>query len=70
MITIFMLNETSKAQNGHNSSIIVRNCQAFGNMVSGTLVKQADVILMGYPLEVPMPENVRLNDLNIYERVG
>ena len=30
-------------------------------------VKQADVILLGFPLMYPMPESVRKNDLQIYE---
>ena len=33
-----------------------------------TIVKQADVILMGFPLMYPMPANVRENDLRIYEQ--
>ena len=33
-----------------------------------TIVKQADVILIGYPLMYKMPENVRRNDLEIYEK--
>ena len=32
-------------------------------------MKQADVILMGFPLMMSMPEDVRKNDLNIYENV-
>eukprot|EP01064_Diplonema_japonicum_P032969 TRINITY_DN636_c0_g1_i1.p1 TRINITY_DN636_c0_g1~~TRINITY_DN636_c0_g1_i1.p1 ORF type:complete len:713 (+),score=269.87 TRINITY_DN636_c0_g1_i1:43-2139(+) len=30
------------------------------------MVKQADVVLMGYPLMFPMPHNVYFNDLNFY----
>nr|XP_022334710.1 protein-glucosylgalactosylhydroxylysine glucosidase-like [Crassostrea virginica] len=33
----------------------------------GEKVKQADVILMGFPLMMSMPEDVRKNDLHIYE---
>jgi trehalose/maltose hydrolase-like predicted phosphorylase len=32
-------------------------------------IKQADVILLGYPLMYPMSEAVRLNDLNFYSNV-
>eukprot|EP00931_Biecheleriopsis_adriatica_P047869 TRINITY_DN27628_c0_g1_i1.p1 TRINITY_DN27628_c0_g1~~TRINITY_DN27628_c0_g1_i1.p1 ORF type:complete len:845 (+),score=131.45 TRINITY_DN27628_c0_g1_i1:54-2588(+) len=32
----------------------------------GTKVKQADVVLLPYPLEMPMEQDVRLNDLRIY----
>lgn len=32
-------------------------------------VKQADVVLLGFPLEVDMPESVRKNDLDMYEKV-
>ncbi|KAG5674373.1 hypothetical protein PVAND_004347 [Polypedilum vanderplanki] len=32
----------------------------------GTLVKQADAILIGYPLMFPMNESTRRNDLNFY----
>ena len=31
------------------------------------MIKQADVILLGFPLMVDMPENVRRNDLVFYE---
>jgi len=35
----------------------------------GTKIKQADVVLLGYPLEYPhMNESTRLNDLEIYEK--
>ncbi|XP_072035583.1 protein-glucosylgalactosylhydroxylysine glucosidase-like [Amphiura filiformis] len=33
----------------------------------GTFIKQADVILLGFPLMVDMPEQVRKNDLMFYE---
>lgn len=32
-------------------------------------MKQADVILLGFPLMMSMPEDVRKNDLRIYENV-
>ena len=32
-------------------------------------VKQADVVLLGYPLMVDMTEEERKNDLDIYEKV-
>ena len=35
----------------------------------GTVVKQADVILLGFPLLVNMSNEVRENDLRIYDRV-
>lgn len=35
----------------------------------GTNVKQADVVLMGYPVMVNMTEEIRGNDLHIYEQV-
>lgn len=37
--------------------------------ISGEEVKQADVILLGFPLMMSMPEDVRKNDLRIYENV-
>ena len=33
---------------------------------SGHKIKQADVVLLGYPLQVPMPADVRENDLAYY----
>ncbi len=36
---------------------------------AGTKVKQADVVMLGYPLLYDMPANVRKNDLEIYEKV-
>ncbi|XP_017476071.1 PREDICTED: acid trehalase-like protein 1 [Rhagoletis zephyria] len=36
---------------------------------SDEIVKQADVILLGYPLQYAMSNTTRLNDLNTYERV-
>lgn len=33
------------------------------------LVKQADVILLGFPLDMDMSLDLRKNDLEIYERV-
>ena len=36
---------------------------------TGTIVKQADVILLGYPLNVDMDILVRRNDLKKYEKV-
>ena len=38
--------------------------------VLGTEIKQADAILLGYPLLVNMSKTVRQNDLNIYEKVS
>lgn len=32
-------------------------------------MKQADVILLGFPFMWPMPNAVRLKDLEIYEKV-
>ena len=32
-------------------------------------MKQADVILMGFPLMMSMPDDVRKNDLHTYENV-
>lgn len=32
----------------------------------GSIVKQADVVLMTYPLQYPMPPQVALNDINYY----
>lgn len=37
--------------------------------VTGTTVKQADVILLGFPFMWPMPNSVRLKDLEVYEKV-
>jgi acyl-homoserine-lactone acylase len=33
----------------------------------GGMIKQADTVLMQYPLEMPMPMDVRINDLEYYE---
>ena len=41
-----------------------------GLLPTGKFVKQADVILLGYPLQREMPEIVRENDLIIYEQVN
>lgn len=38
-------------------------------LFAGEEVKQADVILLGFPLMMSMPEEVRKNDLRIYENV-
>lgn len=38
-------------------------------LFAGEEVKQADVILLGFPLMMSMPEDVRKNDLRIYENV-
>lgn len=38
-------------------------------LFAGQEVKQADVILLGFPLMMSMPEDVRKNDLRIYENV-
>ena len=35
----------------------------------GTVVKQADAVLLGYPLLQDMPSDVRRNDLTFYEEV-
>ena len=37
--------------------------------IVATAVKQADVVLLGFPLEMPMPEVFRMNDLSFYEKV-
>ncbi|KAL5008082.1 hypothetical protein ScPMuIL_013663 [Solemya velum] len=36
----------------------------------GMMVKQADVVLLGFPLTIPLSPQVRRNDLEIYEKVG
>ncbi|KAJ8308415.1 hypothetical protein KUTeg_013289 [Tegillarca granosa] len=41
----------------------------FEGYEEGTEVKQADVILLGYPLLYEMSKETRKNDLNIYEKV-
>ncbi|GCB72772.1 hypothetical protein scyTo_0002183, partial [Scyliorhinus torazame] len=41
----------------------------FDGYKSGDVVKQADVVLLGYPLMYPMSSQVRKNDLVIYEAV-
>ena len=33
-------------------------------------VKQADVVLMGYPLMADLSEEIRMNDLEIYEKAS
>lgn len=37
--------------------------------IKGTQVKQADVILLGYPLQYEMNNEIKLNDLSFYESV-
>ncbi|XP_073688280.1 protein-glucosylgalactosylhydroxylysine glucosidase-like [Garra rufa] len=39
----------------------------FDGYKQGTTVKQADVVLLGYPLDMPMTPEVRRNDLEVYE---
>ena len=39
-------------------------------MISGTTVKQADVVLLGFPLMQIEGKDVRRNDLEIYEAVS
>ncbi|XP_051545370.1 protein-glucosylgalactosylhydroxylysine glucosidase isoform X6 [Myxocyprinus asiaticus] len=41
----------------------------FDGYMQGTKVKQADTVLLGYPLGIPMTSEVRRNDLEIYEAV-
>jgi hypothetical protein len=36
----------------------------------GVKVKQADVILLGWPLDINMTEQIRRNDLDIYSKVS
>ena len=52
---------------GKLSQISISKCVWF--CFAGEEVKQADVILMGFPLMMSMPEDVRKNDLHIYENV-
>eukprot|EP00116_Pleurobrachia_bachei_P002399 sb/3462661/ len=40
----------------------------FDGYTQGTLIKQASVVLMGYPLGVTMPDDVRRNDITVYEK--
>jgi len=42
----------------------------FLSFILDTTVKQGDVILLGYPLQMMMPKRVRRNDLNSYAHVG
>lgn len=37
--------------------------------IKGTEVKQADVILLGYPLQYEMSKETKFNDLRFYENV-
>lgn len=37
--------------------------------IKGTQVKQADVILLGYPLQYEMNSETKFNDLSFYESV-
>ncbi|KAG2370705.1 hypothetical protein C9374_014316 [Naegleria lovaniensis] len=39
-----------------------------GNIYFMEYVKQADVVLLGYPLMFPMPPHVRYNDIRYYEK--
>ncbi|XP_041965759.1 protein-glucosylgalactosylhydroxylysine glucosidase isoform X3 [Alosa sapidissima] len=41
----------------------------FRGYIKGGVVKQADVVLLGYPLGLPMSSQVRRNDLEAYEPV-
>lgn len=41
----------------------------FDGYKKGSTVKQADVVLLGYPLGLPMSPEVRRNDLELYEAV-
>ncbi|XP_050670497.1 protein-glucosylgalactosylhydroxylysine glucosidase isoform X1 [Leptidea sinapis] len=41
----------------------------FSGYKRGDTIKQADVVLMGYPLQYPMNASTRANDLSYYERV-
>ncbi|XP_039519090.1 protein-glucosylgalactosylhydroxylysine glucosidase-like [Pimephales promelas] len=41
----------------------------FDGYTQGSRVKQADVVLLGYPLTLPMTPEVRRNDLDAYEAV-
>lgn len=41
----------------------------FEGYVQGTLIKQADVVLLGYPLEFQMENSTKANNLEIYSRV-
>lgn len=38
-----------------------------GGGLTGQLVKQADTVMLGYPLGFPMTPEVRKNDLEVYE---
>lgn len=40
----------------------------FGSL-TGQPVKQADAVMLGYPLGLPMSQEVRRNDLQMYEPV-
>ena len=42
-------------------------CKNF--LILGTEIKQADVVLLGYPLQEQTNKQVRLNDLTYYEQV-
>lgn len=37
--------------------------------LTGQPVKQADTVMLGYPLGLPMSQEVRRNDLQIYEPI-
>ena len=41
----------------------------YDGYIPGTAIKQADVVLLGFPLMYKMNETTRKNDLNIYENV-
>ena len=47
--------------------ISVFSCKTL--IILGTEIKQADVVLLGYPLQEQTSEQVRLNDLTYYEQV-
>ena len=56
-----LLFTTAHPSAGHFTDL----CNSFSD--TGTVVKQADVILLGFPLMVNMSQRVRQNDLLYYE---
>jgi len=39
-------------------------------LLTGSRVSQPDAVLLGYPLQVPMSREIRLNDLIHYDQVS
>ena len=52
-----------------NILIVNANCFACAGTLDERGIKQADVVLLGFPLLWQMPDEVRRNDLELYEPI-